>query len=82
MPTLPWTYLENCSETGLQNFMLKQLEEAADLRKIISAESEKLSMHLANAEVARLLIQHREELARMADLRQHTLDFGRLRRSA
>lgn len=74
---LPWEYLSECSETALQNFMISQLNVAAGLRKTIAAESEKLIEALVLTEVSRLLIEKRDELVRMASLRQSLFDFDR-----
>jgi hypothetical protein len=72
----PFEYLSDCSETSLQNFQMAQLDVAANLRKVLRTELERLIDALTNAEIARMLTENRAELARMAQLRQGVLDFG------
>lgn len=74
---LPWEYLGECSDTGLQNFQLSQLNVAASLRKVIEVESEKLIDALVNAEIARLLAENAAEMSRALELRQGVLAFKR-----
>lgn len=74
-PLPPWEYLAECSEHSLQSFMLSQMNMAAELKKSIRADQEKLMEILLNVELAGLLRHSRDELSRIAYLRQGVLRF-------
>lgn len=69
--------LRSFSPESLQAFMLAKLNEADRLTKSIKAEQNAVIECLADAEFARLLIEYRDELLRIADSRQQTLNLGR-----
>lgn len=64
-PKTPWEYLRTCSRTGLEEYQLVQLNIVAKQRKIIEAEVERLVEAASNAEIARLIRDNAEELARI-----------------
>lgn len=72
----PLDYLLDASLTTLENFVLAMHERAAGIRKQIAADTDLLHECERNAEIAFMLIHHRDQLARMANLRQSVFAFG------
>jgi hypothetical protein len=72
-PEPPFGYLCDCSEEGLQNFVLKQQEMAANLRKEIIAAIDRMLDCRTNAEIGSLLMNRAAELAEIASARQGRL---------
>jgi hypothetical protein len=72
-PEPPFTYLVDCSEEGLQNFVLKQQEIAANLRKEIMAAVDRTIDARVNAEIGTLLMYRGVELSEIASARQGRL---------
>lgn len=70
---IPIEYLTDCSEEGIENFVLKQSEIAALLRKQLRADVDRLIEALVNVEVANLLMHRGTELAEIANARQGVL---------
>jgi len=63
---LLFTYMLECSKTGLQNIHLKRLNEAANLEKEMRAVMDAWVNARAAALVAELLREHGEELSMAA----------------
>lgn len=66
-------YLSSCSDEGLGNFMLRQLDVASAARKSLEAELRALVDALVNAEIAYFL--RSGDLSRIANVRQGILTF-------
>lgn len=66
-------YMRDCSEEGIENFVLKQSEIAALLRRQIRGDVDQLIEALVNVEVANLLMHRGAELAEIASARQGIL---------
>lgn len=67
---LPWEFLEKCSDTMLEGFLLSENNKAANILKTMHADLKELVTARVNGEIAYLLLRRGRELARIADLRE------------
>jgi hypothetical protein len=63
-------YLADCSENAGQDYILRKLESARSRKRAIDAEWEAMVQELADAEVARRLLEEPEALRAALDGRQ------------
>jgi hypothetical protein len=79
--SIPLRYLMSVSDSGVENFTLKRLSEAANLRKEAEAiEREAMEIEV-DARVAAWLIENRAEILRTASAHLEKLEDVRERES-
>jgi len=79
MPDIPLRYLLDCSHAILGEYEMSRLNRAANLKKDLRAMLEKIVDNLVQAEFARWMLEHGEELRGMAvslDVGEKPLDLG------
>lgn len=79
IPDIPLQYLFECSGAILGEYEISRLNRAANLKKELRAMLEKIVDNLVQAEFARWMLEHREELCGMAvslEVGEKPLDLG------